>query len=103
MSNSSTNTQGKRCRHCNAEMVMLISKSKRNMGRLYWKCFTTYGATRCNGYEWVTGGNMPTESQIENQLDVKELNAYTEALISLQQLHSELQPIQGHGMMGNIG
>lgn len=42
MSNSSTNTQGKRCRHCNAEMVMLISKSERNMGRPYWKCFTTY-------------------------------------------------------------
>ncbi|KAL6293484.1 hypothetical protein ACE6H2_001628 [Prunus campanulata] len=80
MSNSSTNTQGKRCRHCNAEMVMLISKSERNMGRPYWKCFTTYGATRCSGYEWVTGGNMPTESQIENQLDVKELNAYAEVI-----------------------
>ncbi|CAL2258901.1 unnamed protein product [Prunus armeniaca] len=62
MSISSSNTEAKRCRHCNAEMVKLISKSERNLGRPYWKCFTTYGATRCSGYEWVTAANTPNES-----------------------------------------
>ncbi|CAL9028343.1 unnamed protein product [Prunus brigantina] len=80
MSISSTNTKVKRCRHCNAEMVMLIFKSERNLGRPYWKCFTTYGATRCSGYAWVIAANTRTESHIRNQLDVKEHNAYAEVI-----------------------
>ncbi|CAL8118476.1 unnamed protein product [Prunus armeniaca] len=79
MSISSSNTEAKWCRHCNAEMVKLISKSERNLGRPYWKCFTTYvsiifpnlGATRFSGYEWVTATNTPTEFDIQNQVDVK--------------------------------
>ncbi|CAL2239838.1 unnamed protein product [Prunus armeniaca] len=104
MSISSSNTEAKWCRHCNAEMVKLISKSERNLGRPYWKCFTTYvniifpnlGATRFSGYEWVTSANTPTEFDIQNQVDVK-------LPISLQQLYSELQPIEGHGVMVNLG
>ncbi|KAI5323934.1 hypothetical protein L3X38_033007 [Prunus dulcis] len=103
MSISSSNTKAKRCWHCNVEMVKLISKSERNLGRPYWKCFTTYGATRCRGYEWVTGANPPTESDIQNQVDVKEVNAYAKLPISMQQLYSELQLIEGHGVMGNLG
>ncbi|KAI5338545.1 hypothetical protein L3X38_017816 [Prunus dulcis] len=103
MSISSSNTETKRCRHCNAEMVKLVSKSERNLGRSYWKCFRTNGATRCSGYEWVTAANTPNESDILNQVDVKELNAYAELPISLQQLYSELQQIEGHGVMGNLG
>ncbi|CAL8167473.1 unnamed protein product [Prunus armeniaca] len=53
MSISSSNIEAKRCRHCNAEMVKLISKSERNLGRPYWKCFTTYrelqGVVAMNG------------------------------------------------------
>ncbi|KAL6272595.1 hypothetical protein ACE6H2_023287 [Prunus campanulata] len=80
MSNSLSNTEAERCRHCNAEMVMLISKSESNLGRPYWKCFTTYRCTRCSGYKWVTAANKPTESHIQNQLDAKELNAYAEVI-----------------------
>ncbi|CAB4316851.1 unnamed protein product [Prunus armeniaca] len=111
MSISSSNSEAKRCRHYNAEMVKLISKSERNLGRPYWKCFTTYVSiifpnlvsTRCSGYEWVTAANTPTESEIQNQVYVKEFNAYAELPISLQQLYSELQPIERHGIMGNLG
>ncbi|CAL8118594.1 unnamed protein product [Prunus armeniaca] len=108
---SSSNTEAKWCRHCNAEMVKLISNSERNLGRPYWKCFTTYvniifpnlGATRFSGYEWVIAANTPTEFDIQNQVDVKVLNAYAELPISLQQLYSELQPIEGHDVMVNLG
>ncbi|CAL8136127.1 unnamed protein product [Prunus armeniaca] len=98
MSISSSNTKAKRCRHCNAEMVKIISKSKRNLGRPYWKCFTTYrsiifpnlGATRCSGYEWVTAANTPTESDIQNQVYVKELNAYAEVIHILKGINTIL-------------
>ncbi|CAL9001105.1 unnamed protein product [Prunus brigantina] len=106
MSIFSTNTEAKRwphlifghgppkCQgrpwHYNAEMVKLISKSERNLGRPYWKCFTTYEATRCSGYEWVIAANTPTESDIQNQVDVKELNAYAKVIRILKGINKIL-------------
>ncbi|CAL8134465.1 unnamed protein product [Prunus armeniaca] len=90
LSISSSNIEAKRCRHCNAEMVKLISKSERNLGRPYWKCFTTYGATRCSDYEWVIAANTPNESDTQNQVDVKELNAYAEVIRILKAIHKIL-------------
>ncbi|CAL2276851.1 unnamed protein product [Prunus armeniaca] len=71
-------------------MVKLISKSERNLRRLYWKFFTTYGATGCSGYEWVTSANTPTESDIQNQVYVKELNAYAEVIRILKGINKIL-------------
>ncbi|CAL8993159.1 unnamed protein product [Prunus brigantina] len=63
MSSSSSPAQTKRCQYCGAAMVLRVSKSDKNRGKPFWKCLTSYGATSCNGFEWVDVTSAEADQQ----------------------------------------
>ncbi|KAL6272425.1 hypothetical protein ACE6H2_023117 [Prunus campanulata] len=73
MSLSSSPVQTKRCPYCGAAMVLRISKSDKNRGKPFWKCLTSYGATNCNGFEWVDVTSAQAE-QPDDTYDATMLN-----------------------------
>ncbi|PQQ09176.1 hypothetical protein Pyn_10122 [Prunus yedoensis var. nudiflora] len=73
MSSSSSAAQTKRCPYCGAAMVLRVSKSEKNRGKPFWKCLTSYGATSCNGFEWVDVTSAQAE-QPDDTYDATVLN-----------------------------
>ncbi|CAL9000030.1 unnamed protein product [Prunus brigantina] len=90
MSSSSSPAQTKRCQYCGAAMVLRVSKSDKNRGKPFWKCLTSYGATSCNGFEWVDVTSAEADQQPDTY-DATVLNM----LKSIKDLnyHIKMQPI----------
>ncbi|CAL9030438.1 unnamed protein product, partial [Prunus brigantina] len=98
MSSSSSPAQTKRCQYCGAAMVLRVSKSDKNRGKPFWKCLTSYGATSCNGFEWVDVTSAEADQQpdtydatVLNMLkSIKDLNY----LIKMQPIAIKLRHVE---------
>ncbi|PQQ05294.1 hypothetical protein Pyn_13854 [Prunus yedoensis var. nudiflora] len=73
MSSSSSPAQTKRCPYCGAAMVLRVSKSEEKSREAILEVPNPYGATSCNGFEWVDVTSAQAE-QPDDTYDATVLN-----------------------------